>query len=243
MTVTSVCGHVHSLEFDGSHYGDAANLYGAAVKKVVEESAQEQGMEQHLIDAAQNCTYLFLWLDCDREGENICYEVQKICRGAGLFQDDACIFRARFSALTDVHIKAAWQRPDKPDERQAQAVDARQEIDLKVGVSFTRLLTHQLLPVAKIRFAKCAPRLRLISYGPCQTPTLYFCVFRHREIAAFRARKYFSLAAAVSVTLNGARTRLLLQWSRDRVWEEEEAKKALRRCEGGGGGGGAGGLG
>jgi len=38
-------------------------------------------------------------------------------------------------------------------------------MDLKVGVTFTRLLTRQLLPAAKVRFASCAPRLRLISYG------------------------------------------------------------------------------
>ena len=61
-----------------------------------------------------------------RQGENICYEVIKVCQAAGLFAGDERIFRARFSALTETHIKAAWQSPVKPDPRLALAVDARQ---------------------------------------------------------------------------------------------------------------------
>ena len=115
VTVTSVVGHVHTLDFDGNHQrGDPANLYTAATKKVAEETSEEHGIEAHLVAAAQDCHILFLWLDCDREGENICYEVIQVCRKAGLFVDDASIFRAKFSALTESHIKAAWQQPGKP---------------------------------------------------------------------------------------------------------------------------------
>ena len=84
-----------------------------------------------------------LWLDCDREGENICFEVMSCVREQ--FNNDQNTYRAHFSSLTETEIQKAFKALQRPNKFMAMAVDARQELDLKVGVSFTKLLTCLVL--------------------------------------------------------------------------------------------------
>ena len=78
--------------------------------------------------ASRGASQLVLWLDCDREGENICFEVldnterflQKPPRGAQQ------VYRARFSAITSEAINKAFQPRNlvRPNPHEAAAVDA-----------------------------------------------------------------------------------------------------------------------
>jgi len=94
-----------------------------------------------------------IWTDCDREGEAIGFDVVE-CVG-----NNKEVFRARFSALTKQDIEHAIQNLEKPQQSLADAVRVRQEVDLRVGASFTRFQTLTL--------RNYLSGARVISYGPC----------------------------------------------------------------------------
>lgn len=59
----------------------------------------------------------------------------------------------------------------------------------------------------------------LVSYGPCQTPTLGFCVQRHDEIQSFSPEKFWYVGA--SVAKDGVN--VSLEWDRGRLFDQEVA--------------------
>ena len=64
-------------------------------------------------------------------GENIAHEVISVTREA--CQQDAPIRRrARFSSISADEIRTAFRNLSTPDAQVSMAVDARQELDLKV---------------------------------------------------------------------------------------------------------------
>merc|ERR1719153_1423233 len=194
LMVTSVVGHVYGLNFEDGRVRDLAQLFSAKVQKVVEDTTKKLRIVEHLQELAQEAEYLALWLDCDREGENIGFEVISLCNEWIPYDN---VYRAKFSALTAHELVNAYNNLDRPDKYAAMSVDARQELDLKIGVAFSRLMTKAYLDMAREKF-----RLRdqkVISFGPCQTPTLWFCAQRHKEIQQFRPEEYFIVTVKVKL--------------------------------------------
>jgi DNA topoisomerase-3 len=77
---TSVTGHVYSLDFTKQYNSwdiDPLQLFEATTMK--SESNPKMHLTHHLQTCAKGVDYLVLWLDCDREGENICFEVIENC--------------------------------------------------------------------------------------------------------------------------------------------------------------------
>ena len=178
MLFSSVAGHLLELEFNPPYNSwrgcRPAELYTAPVSKHVSKGEGEK-IKRNLQTLARRAQWLVLWLDCDREGENIAFEVIQVCREVNL---SLVVKRARFSALIQRDILHAVNNLVPPNANESAAVDARQEIDLRIGSSFTRLQTLLL----QDRF-DWTPLLQgrermLLSYGPCQFPTLGLIVQR-----------------------------------------------------------------
>nr|ACX31684.1 DNA topoisomerase III beta [Leishmania donovani] len=215
--VTSTTGHVFSCDFTSQHQNwdrtDEEQLFTAPI--TWKDTSGK--VTHHLEHEAQGCDTLVLWLDCDREGENICFEVMQVVRRE--IYNHHNIFRAHFSAITAEEIFQAFRNLGKPNKNISDAVTCRQELDLKVGVAFTRFQTKYFQGKYGDLDAS------VISYGPCQTPTLGFCVQRHDEILNFKPENFWRL---VPVASRGGAL-LQFEWDRGRLFDETMARLILQR--------------
>ncbi|CAM9368812.1 unnamed protein product, partial [Ectocarpus fasciculatus] len=190
MKMTSVLGHMMELEFRGEYRSwrgcSPEDLFTAPLTKTVKKDMEK--VAQTLAEEARKCSVLLLWLDCDLEGENIAFEVVQVCTAAN---PRLTVLRARFSALIARDVLATLRAPQRPNQHMSEAVDARQEIDLRLGAAFTRFQTLCL----QSRFPQLSSVV--VSYGPCQFPTLGFVVERYLKIQNFIPEDYWSISCEV----------------------------------------------
>jgi DNA topoisomerase-3 len=222
-TVSSVMGHVYTSDFEQKHNQwssiDAFDLYDVPVVKL--EANRKTRIPQTLQSLAKGKDILCLWLDCDKEGENICFEVINNCYKYMNKKNYQQIFRAKFSSLTKQDLKKAFDNmQERPNKFESLSVDVRQVIDLKIGVTFTRFLTSSILPGLKDEETK------LLSYGPCQTPTLWFCVNRKKEIMSFVPKEYFKVY--VDIEIKKIKKRIYFQNS---FWDRKTSNEFLRKFD------------
>lgn len=216
--VTAVTGHLFSIDFPPQFNNwntvDPAKLFECPTERVEQRKG---GVVSHIKECAKGMDALALWLDGDREGENIAFQVWNVAKNglknSKLGRD--CVFRARFSALTPQEIRHAYATLDLPNPNLALAVDVRQEIDLRIGCAFTRFQTKYF----QGRYGNLDSTT--VSFGPCQTPTLALCVRRHDEILSFVPKSFWTLTAK----LDAGRT--LVVRGRKFLEDRTRAEKAL----------------
>ncbi|XP_059126802.1 DNA topoisomerase 3-alpha isoform X1 [Peromyscus eremicus] len=179
MIMTSVSGHLlahdFQMKFRKWHSCNPLVLFEAEIEKYCPENFID--IKKTLERETQHCQALVIWTDCDREGENIGFEIIHVCKAV---KPNLQVLRARFSEITPRAVRVACENLTEPDQRVSDAVDVRQELDLRIGAAFTRFQTLRLQRIFPEVLAE-----QLISYGSCQFPTLGFVVERFKAIQAF----------------------------------------------------------
>jgi DNA topoisomerase-3 len=216
--VTSVSGHIYSKNFPEKYRNQAwaksdpkelFNIHTINLEKTENNRKKKKdkitstiSVSDYLRIAATDIDALVLWMDCDNEGENICFEVIDVVKE---YMKTNIILRAHFSSLSESDLKKAYTELQdklyKPNQDISLSVDARLIIDLKVGISMTRLLTNH------VHKKRC-----VISYGPCQTPTLNFVV--EAFLSKNDKHKYYTsrgtvIAGAANITLKCSKHKTL----------------------------------
>lgn len=186
MIFTSVLGHMYEFEFPLEYKNwnniNPKNLFTAKIyKKLKTESIY---IKKNIEDLSTNADLVIIWTDCDREGENIGNQIQSLVYNKK-------VKRAQFSAISKHEILKAFDNLCDINQYESDAVEARQEIDLRIGCAFTVL---QTLALQKTQFFNSSSTHKIISYGQCQIPTLNFVVQRHKEIVSFIPEKFYSIS-------------------------------------------------
>jgi DNA topoisomerase-1 len=202
-TVTASYGHVRdlpqrSLGVDVEH--DFAPRY---------EPLKERRKElEKLADRARSADQVWLATDLDREGESIAWHIAEY---AGLDEDR--VKRVTFSEITKPAIEAAFAHPRTINLDLVNAQQARRVIDRLVGYKLSPLVS------SKIR--------RGLSAGRVQSVAVRLVVDREREISAFVADEYWTIAAELrrrgaSGTFTAELTRI--DGEKARIGSEDEAR-------------------
>ncbi|CAG9786074.1 unnamed protein product [Diatraea saccharalis] len=211
MVMTSVSGHLLALEFVGAYKNwnscNPLTLFDAPVFKYCPDNYEK--IKKTLEREVKTCHGLIIWTDCDREGENIGFEIIQVCTAV---KSNLQIFRAKFSEITAASVKRALQNLETPNKNISDAVDVRQELDLRIGAAFTRFQTLRLQKVFPRKLAES-----LVSYGSCQFPTLGFVVERYRAVENFIAEQFWKIR--VNHTLNSLSVDFA--WDRIRLFDRE----------------------
>jgi DNA topoisomerase-3 len=213
MITTSVRGHLASIDFPEAYGWSKCDPSVLLTPQVPLETQYKEDMQpifRNLQQLAREVQACILWLDCDREGEAIGDEVRTVLLQV---HPQLPIYRARFSTVLPQEIQSALRSLGRLNEHHVKAVQARIELDLRVGAAFTRFQTKRL----QRQFV--LPTEGVVSYGPCQFPTLGFVVERWARIQTFVPEDFWFLELTLTADEANARP-IIFQWKRNRLYDQ-----------------------
>ncbi|MCK5659951.1 MAG: DNA topoisomerase I [Methanosarcinales archaeon] len=152
----------------------------------------------------KNADHVTIATDFDREGELIGVEALNIIQEKN---PDVAFDRVRYSAITPIDIKNAFDNPTEIYFDLADAGQARQEIDLIWGAALTRQLS-----IMSGRLGK-----QFLSVGRVQSPTLALIVDREKERDAFVPVPYWEIHGTFKDT-----EEIVTKHVEDKIWDKEQ---------------------
>lgn len=215
VTMTAVSGHILGTDF-GPEYAwgrcPPGRLFDAPIVTKVgqDKDNRSQKIHDNIVKESRNADKLMIWTDCDREGEYIGWEIMKIAMLKNPRLNEANTWRAQFSHLEPAHIVSAARDPKQLDMRLVEAVKCRIEFDLRVGLSFTRLLT------TLYKSRGLVGEKEVVSYGTCQFPTLSFVVDRYLRVKNFTSEPFWTL----NVVVEHKGQKVPFTWSRGSIFDK-----------------------
>jgi DNA topoisomerase-1 len=181
-TINKYLGKDFSVKASMGHVRDLPKKkLGVDVKKGFAAEYEILPTRKKVLDelkaAAKDADTIFLAADPDREGEAICWHLSESLgvRSKKKFK------RVVFNEITKKAIDLAFQNPSEVDEKKVDAQQTRRILDRLVGYKVSPVLWE------KVR--------RGLSAGRVQSVALKLICDREREIRAFVAEEYWTVAA------------------------------------------------
>lgn len=210
-SVVSLRGHIIELDYPPEYNDWSATNPADLVHAPQVKTVKVKSILNTIKDLASKADEIIIATDYDREGELIGMETVKEI-GANM----DTVKRAKFSALTKGEVETAFENLTEPNEKLADAAEARQIIDLSWGAVLTRLISLSSGQVGK----------NFMSVGRVQSPTLKLLVDRHEEIEKFVPTPFWNIVGKFG----------MLAFRGDHVdnpfWDKEKADAVLAKVEG-----------
>lgn len=214
--VVSLSGHVLELDFHEKYSSwrsiDPAELFHAETRWIIRDRKAYNSLLRALRSAGDPIVFA---TDNDHEGELIAYEAMLVAKEV---LSKPNYMRMRFNTVTENELRKAW-RSLESDLNWGWVEKAlfRHKFDLIVGAAYTRLLT--------LTARKNGVAVKLVSYGSCQTPTLWFVYERDMEIRNFKPETYYVIWAVLDD--KGTKVKV----STGPVKDRDEAEKLYRTAK------------
>ena len=210
IVVTSVRGHLMDSEFpEGYGWGRCRPRELFRVREFVDEVRDKRSLAE-LRKIFKVSDRLVIATDNDSEGELIGMEILKIWRKVNGSRQ---YMRMRFNSTDYNELRRAWRSLEETlNWRWVSKALFRQRFDLVTGAAFTRLLTGYARKVEGYD--------GLVSWGSCQSPTLWFIVQRERERQSFKPRKFWTIKAVLENS-SGEK----FEAESGRFWSRDEAEE------------------